>query len=216
MKHNILTIICITALAMGIFSTTPVWAARLPYSITSINDFLNDDTYFNDYEHLDNIDFSGSWDYTVIGYESRHWNWIREGGNTTFATWNRGAFGTFNTVDFDTSDLYFQDYDGPFNIGLNPYVHNNFFEIFRLTEASESLSYLATPVTLPVGTVIVGFNDNGFDPRVGDADFDDIIVALTPGEDGTLTPIPEPGTLLLLGCGLMGLAGVGRKRFQTP
>ncbi|NLX22802.1 MAG: PEP-CTERM sorting domain-containing protein [Phycisphaerae bacterium] len=30
-------------------------------------------------------------------------------------------------------------------------------------------------------------------------------------ENGTITPIPEPSTMLLLGIGLMGVAGIRRK-----
>ena len=42
----------------------------------------------------------------------------------------------------------------------------------------------------------------------GDGDFQDAIFIM---ED--MKPIPEPATMLLLGSGLLGLAGVGRKKF---
>jgi hypothetical protein len=49
----------------------------------------------------------------------------------------------------------------------------------------------------------------------GDADHEDLVVNFNPTDGSGFTPVPEPSTVLLLGCGLLGLLGIHRKR-QRP
>ncbi len=52
--------------------------------------------------------------------------------------------------------------------------------------------------------VVVAFEDM---PNLGDESFDDAVVGIT-----DVTPVPEPATILLFGTGLLGLAGLARKK----
>ena len=187
----------------------PVSAGSLPYNIGHIEDFLNDNTYFNGWEAVDQIDFSGAWDYTAIGFESGNINITYE-SDTTFSTANASNFGTYKTIDFDTGNLYFEDSDGPSEVALDPYQNNNYFEIYQLTADSNPLTYLSNVLTLKAGTKIVGFNDNGYDPRLGDTDYDDIIIAM----NSSAAPVPEPASMLLFGIGLTGMAAMTRRKLR--
>jgi len=70
-----------------------------------------------------------------------------------------------------------------------------------------------------VGNVVSGSEGNGVVQFTGT--FSSIswtnsfenFYAFTVGMEGTTTPVPEPTTMILLGSGLIGLAGYGRKKF---
>ena len=180
----------------------------MPYSIGNITDFLNDKHFFNGYTELkENYDFSGEWNYTAIAFESGNYNFTKEviGGEKTFDTYDPSNFGSYNAVNFDTANLYFSD-GAPANVALDTFVYNSgYFRVFQLTADSNKLDWINNLV-LTAGTFIVGFNDNYVNSSSNDSDFDDIIVAMAPA------PVPEPATMLLLGSGLLGIAGVSRKR----
>jgi len=191
----------------------PAFAGSLPYNIGTVEDYLNNSTYFNGFTELNAIDFSGQWQYTAIAYESGNINIasINEASttngtpdSTTFSTADASNFGTWKNIDFSTEQLYFEDSNGPYNVKLDPISNDNYFRVFQLTAASNPLDYLDGNLTLALGTIIVGFNDNGLSG--GDSDYDDIIVALQP-----VNPVPIPAALLMFAPALLGFFGFRRK-----
>lgn len=214
----------ITALlagAMLLLATGSALANQLPITgwgpTTTIETFL-DTAYFPGTETFINAKNFGSssWHYTAIGFESGNYNIVKESTSAsftstltppvTFTTRDTSNWGSWDSVDFATENLYFEDADGAFNIKFNPYAFStnpNGFKVYQLDSDSALLAYLANPITLKQGTYIIGFNDNARNTG-GDVDYDDILIALS--------PIPEPGTIVLLGAGLLGLGIYGRRR----
>jgi hypothetical protein len=164
------------------------------------------------------LDFSGECMYTAIGRESGHKNDIDKAANPgnealdtllTFSTSNTSNWGMWDTVNFDNENLFFEDSNGPWNVGLDSFEANDSvgFKLFRLTE-NATLNYLAgnSSLSLFVGDIIVGFNDNHL--KNSDGDYDDIIIAMR------ATSVPAPGSLALFAVGLFGLVFMKRKISQ--
>lgn len=199
---------------LALTQVNPVSASSLPGGgIDNITTYL-DSAYFNGYVELNNFDFSNVWKYTAIAYESDNQNTVSinngpgwNPGDASFTTANDSNFGQWSNVNFSTEQLYFED-DDPTDIGLDPFTiaNSSFFRVFQLTSDSNSLSYLGdNALTLALGTIIVGFNDNGL--GLGDGDFDDIIVALQ--------PVPIPAAAFLFVPALIGFMGLRRRAKNT-
>lgn len=175
--------------------------------------------YFGAYSKIDNINFDGMYHYTPIAHESGHTNILKEGVpappdwmTKTFTTQDYSNWGEWEDVDFGAGEnLRFRDQNDGTNVLLDPFDSTkwagNFLKLYRLEEESAALTWIADDYTLAAGTLIVGWNDNH--PKkdgMVDGDFDDMIVAMK--------PVPEPGTILLLGFGLASLGIAGRKRMK--
>ncbi len=68
---------------------------------------------------------------------------------------------------------------------------------------------LATIMILGLGLAVSACNDGGSSPGSGGSGTNP--VAATDNEENPVVPIPEPGTLLLIGSGVAGL-GLARRR----
>lgn len=146
--------------------------------------------------------FHGEYEFMYLGYEAGYTNTLVDGSRTIF---NNKASSAFDTAWANLVTAVFDNSSGGLvNVALTGTKNLDIYKV-----AGSLLKQLTGENWFSDGEeyYIIGFNDG----YTGDADSDDIVVAI----DATAMHTPIPSAVLLLGSGLMGLAGFGLRHRQN-
>lgn len=119
----------------------------------------------------------------------------------TMAFWSLGSANTTSTVDFADGENFSIQACGPSNLGGGCITQNG--QVLSGNESNGTIQFAGTYTSLTFTTPVYEY---WTDFTVGAAD----IATITPPPAST----PEPSSVALLGAGLMGIAGVLRRRLR--